>query len=273
VNEFGVYNFVIETRPATDQATLLAGLGFEGVAFWHPLSLYAPNEQVLDHYRAHPAVAAGQLRLHSLLYQFDGARLNRNRLRRTLDSTAQAGSVAWLLFGNSLPMSRDELLAAVRDISDIAAAADGGKGVTVVLYPHAGHLMPSAESALEVIQAVGRDNLKLSLHLSHELKAGNQNRLAEVIARTAPYAALASINGADIQREERQEDYSHSIRPLGEGDLDVETLFLRPLLESGYTGPIVLHTHWTPGPADERLRASIERWRQMVAAYEALPAL
>jgi sugar phosphate isomerase/epimerase len=163
------------------------------------------------------------------------------------------------------------MVAVVREAADMAAQVDDGRGATLVIYPHAGSFIASAEDGLNVLQRLGRDNVKLRLNLSHEIKAGNQNRLPEVIARTASQVAFVTINGADVEPDASVDDYNHSIRPLGEGNLDVEHLFLRPLLDAGYTGPIVLHTHGFPDPPEPALRQSINRWREMVAAYEAGP--
>ena len=121
--------------------------------------------------------------------------------------------------------------------------------------------------ALDVLQQVGRPNVTLSLHLCHELKGGNQDRLREVIARTAPYIALASINGAFIERETLVHDWTLTICPLADGDFDVEHEYLRPLVDAGYAGPILLHTWGLQKEPEAHLLASQIRWRQMAAAW------
>jgi len=54
-------------------------------------------------------------------------------------------------------------------------------------------------------------------------------------------------------------------QPLAEGTLDVERLYLRPLLDAGYTGPVLLHTFGLAQSADTHLEQSLARWRQMIA--------
>jgi sugar phosphate isomerase/epimerase len=245
---FGAFNLAIETRPVAAQAELLDRLGYCGVTFWH-------SAATLDEYRAQRSVP-----ITAVFFMVDAANPDHAAIPAIVASITSAGALPWLIVGGPASIDRARLIDVVREVAGAAA------GATVVIYPHAGTAIPSAEAALEVMQQAGRSNLKLSLHLSHELKAGNQQRLPEVIARSAPHAALASINGADVERELLPDDYAHTIKPLAEGTLDVERLYLRPLLDAGYTGPVLLHTFGLAQSADTHLEQSLARWRQMIAA-------
>lgn len=113
----------------------------------------------------------------------------------------------------------------------------------VCLYPHDGeiHTYHTAEEALVYLKKAERPNLGLSVHLCHELRGGNGNRLAEIITKVGPYIKLASISGANQAVTPGNPDWSDTIKPLSEGDFDT-SVFLRALKSSGYRGPVVLHT-------------------------------
>jgi hypothetical protein len=242
----GAFNLAIETRPVAAQAELLDRLGYCGVTFWHATSTLAEYQ-------------SQSTRVPAVFFLIDAVTPDHAALASTVASISGAGALPWLIVGGSPSTERTRVVDLVREAADATDA-------TVVIYPHAGTAVTSAEAALEVLQQTGRPNLKLSLHLSHELKAGNQQRLAELIARTAPYAALASINGADVERETLADDYSHTIKPLAEGTLDVERLYLRPLLDAGYQGPVLLHTFGLEQSVVTHLAQSLARWQQMIAA-------
>jgi sugar phosphate isomerase/epimerase len=271
LNEFGVSTFgdSVAAVPVASQESLFLSLGYRGFALWHPSSFWAPPEpRTLSAYLEQPAVADGRLRMTAVLYAIDASQFDRAGFRSALDSIALAKATPMIMMGSSQPIDLERAVAVVREAAVMAAQVGDG---TLVVYPHAGNFIASAEIGQQVLQRVGRDNVKLSLHLSHEIKAGNQNRLPEVIARTVSQVVFVTINGADVEPDASVSDYSHSIRPLDEGNLDVEHLFFRPLLDAGYTGPVILHTHGFPNPPADALRRSMDRWRQMVAAYEAVP--
>src|SRR5262245_38201658 len=159
----GAYNFCIEERPVAVQAELLDALGYTDVTLWYTLP------EVLDEWVAQPAVSAGRLRLATVLYQVDAADLDRVGLEVALRAMARAQALPWLLVGNSAPVDRNQVVGVVREVADLAAKLDRENGGLVVLYPHAGQHIDTAEVALEVLQQAGRDNLMLSLHLCHEL--------------------------------------------------------------------------------------------------------
>ncbi len=72
---------------------------------------------------------------------------------------------------------------------------------------------------------------------------------------------LASIHGA--ARETDTPGWSTTIQPLDRGDLDVRNTYLLPLIRSGYTGPVLLHTFGIEGPPEEHFHRSAEAWRRM----------
>jgi sugar phosphate isomerase/epimerase len=258
-NELGAFNFTIESRPVAAQVDLLASTGYKGVTLE-----YAGGQ--LEQYRADPGMVAGRLRVIAVLFSVDTDQgIDPAVVRTTTAAVLAAGALPCLRMSSQRAADPERLAGIVRTVSDIVSSQVPSGAL--VLYPHAGEPMDDAEAALDVMSRAGRPNVRLSLHLVHELKAGNQGRLGEVIRRVSPHLALASINGADVEREAGLNDYSRSIRPLAAGDLDVESLYLRPLLATGYTGPVILHTFGLREPPEEHYPSSMARWRQMMAAF------
>jgi sugar phosphate isomerase/epimerase len=83
----------------------------------------------------------------------------------------------------------------------------------------------------------------LSVHLCHELAAGNGGRIDEVITNVASYIKSVSISGAT---ESEQIDtalplWYWAIKPLNMGTYDY-TKYYKALYENDYEGPIAIHT-------------------------------
>ena len=150
--------------------------------------------------------------------------------------------------------------AAVRLVAEPARA----QGITVALYPHHGLRIATAMQALEVVNRLALPTLGLTINLCHELRAGNEARLPEIIRACAPVLRFVSINGA-----EHDGDWSRLIKPLGEGAVDVLG-FLRTLKTVGYAGPIGLQCYNIPGNQEQHLAASLATWKRYQAAL-ALP--
>ncbi|MCP3140818.1 sugar phosphate isomerase/epimerase family protein [Pyxidicoccus xibeiensis] len=261
-NPFGAFNFTLESRTPADQVGLLDAYGYEGmVLFW-------PGEEGFNAFAATQQVRGGTFRMRAVLLDFHfEPDWNRAELDSLLATLAPHGTDLWLILGN--PASRHEArVSAVRELTSMATA----RGVRVVLYPHEGAGVATAEESLALIDAVGLPELQTSLHLCHELKAGHRDRLAEVITAAAPRLALASIHGAS--RDTSAPGWSTTIMPLDRGDLDVQNQYLLPLARAGYTGPILLHTFGIEESPEAHFRRSLEAWRRMerAVAAELVPA-
>ena len=112
-------------------------------------------------------------------------------------------------------------------------------------------------------------NLKLSFHLSHELRAGNESRLSEIAVKIKGRIALASVSGAaERQFNERLNAYiwKDYIKPLEESEYDLGR-FTDALKSIDYDGPVFLHTWGIKEPKPEvHLRASREKWLRLKGA-------
>jgi len=130
--------------------------------------------------------------------------------------------------------------------------------------------MESAEEALPFVEEIQNGNVFLSLHLCHEIRAGNGDRLDEVAAKIGPLLRMPSINGADVDAVNETQGWDRSIKPLTKGDYD-SSQFLKALSSVGYEGPVILHTWALDDEAADHHETSIKRFQEMVGALDGAP--
>ena len=150
-----------------------------------------------------------------------------------------------------------------RSVSSLAGGT--GKGSRGRGGPGKDSIIKTAEQALSYIKEVESDNLFVTLHLCHELKAGNGDRLDEIAAKIKPWLRLASINGAENDAAEELDGWARTLMPLTEGAYDSSKL-LNALKSIDYKGPVLLHTGGGLGkraPADHH-QTSYKRFQEMV---------
>jgi sugar phosphate isomerase/epimerase len=80
------------------------------------------------------------------------------------------------------------------------------------------------------------------------LRDGNQDRLGEIIQKTAPKLLRVSINGADLTTKK-------PILRLDQGDLDVAGV-IKALKDKGYKGPVGLQCYQVPGDVEANRRGA-----------------
>ena len=160
--------------------------------------------------------------------------------------------------------------AQIADFLRSAAERTKATGVELVIYPHwsGGNplnvcLIESAEDAIPFLEEIGSDNLFVSLHLCHEIKAGNGHRLNEVAAKIKPWLRLPSINGADVDAVNEIEGWDRGIQPLTQGNYDSSQL-LGALKSVGYQGPVILHTWGLQDEAADHHHTSYQRYQEML---------
>ncbi len=224
------------------QAMVLRELGYSGIGY----------SGVDDFEERAAAFAAAGLRIYSVYVglQLDGSPDDGAAIRAALPLLGAAKSDVWLtLRGRGV----DDAAAAraVRDLADDAAK----HGVRIVLYPHKGFLVATAEEGLRIVRQVGRPNVGVTFNLAHEIAAGNAARLDAVIETCGEHLFLVSINGADPEG-----GWERVIRPLDEGTVDVRGLVQR-LAQRGYAGPVGLQCYAIKGDPETLLRRSMAVWR------------
>lgn len=263
-NPFGAFTLGMNARSPAELVSLMQRLGYDG------LMAHTWGRDPLTRLRAYtnvPAIQRGEFRVYAILWTPKaGDQLDTNWLASVIDCASKLHASLWVAVNgttNDLPQAEAKLATA----ADQCAAS----GVELVLYPHFGLAFDSVENTLPLLRRLNRPNVKLSIHLCHELKAGNENRLDEIVAAAAPYLALASINGTDtgeIIRRDKPADWSHAIRPLDEGNYDVRD-YLRALRRHGYRGPILLHTFGIKAPPEDHLARSMRRWQEIQKQLDA----
>ena len=262
-NAFGAFTLGMDDRSPAQLVALMQGLGYDGMMAHTWGKDPIPR---LRAYAALPAVKSGAFHVYAILWTpkaRDGC--DTNWLEPVLSAAQSMHASLWVAVSgqtNEMP----QVLELLARAADRCAA----HGVDLVLYPHFGHPYDTLENTLPVLKTLNRPNVKVSLHLCHELKAGNEGRWEELVAKAGPYLALLSLNGAErgeTVRRDKPDDWRHAIMPLDEGALDPKP-FLRALAAQHYHGPILLHTFGLKTKPEDHLARSIKKWRELRATLD-----
>lgn len=252
-NSFATFNFGIDQRTPKEQVELLTQLGYQGITTG--IIGTGGGVEILRGYAAVPAIQSGKFKLYGILWWAKAAEgYDPKWLDEMLVQAARMNAPLWVVVdGKHL----QELDATLKLLTSIATQCAQHK-VQLVLYPHAGCVFQSTEEALDILKQLNRPEVKISLHLCHELKAGNAARLPEIVAKAAPQLALVSISGAKTKAINNP-GWADSIMPLDEGDFDLAPL-VQALHKAHYQGPIVLHTYGITEKPEDHLARSIAWW-------------
>ena len=259
----GVFNFDF-ARLGEDEASQIKAaqsIGYSGLV--QPVDNPRQLEK-LNRYQA--AIGDGPFKVTAGLFTANFSRdlavLNAH-LDNVIQALKKSNAPLWLIpRDRKLVMKREQIVAFVRSAAERTKTA----GIELVLYPHYGDLMETAEEMIPFLEEVQNGNVFLSLHLCHELRAGNGDRLDEIAAKIKPWLRLPSINGADIDvvnEDNEAVGWKRAIQPLTLGDYDSSKL-LKALKSIGYEGPVVLHTWGLQEAAADHHHTSFKRFREMV---------
>ncbi|MBI5769429.1 MAG: TIM barrel protein [Verrucomicrobia bacterium] len=233
------------------QATALAELGYDGISYNYT------NPTDLKVWLAE--LGKRKLKLHGLYLgvKFSPEPALPPGLAEALPLLRGTGAVVWLTVGaGAKPGDHDaEAITRIQETVDLAAKS----GLRVVLYPHKGFYVATAEKALALAERCGRADLGVTVNLCHELASGHGPRLAQVIRRVAPRLAMVSINGATDRPGPGWDNY---IKLLGEGDYDVAAI-LRTLREVRYRGPIGVQFYNVKGDSLANLTTTMRAWKTL----------
>jgi sugar phosphate isomerase/epimerase len=272
----GVFNFDFARLGAdeTNQTSELKSIGYGGLV----MNLSANNPRnakrtlkTLQKYQA--VIGDGPFNVYAgyVVYFFNiGAeeeKAQNAHVDQVIQSLKKSDAKLWVILrGGKGRVPKDsvkseQIVKALRSLAERTKAA----GVELVLYPHWGALVESAEEMLPYLKEVQNGNVYLSLHLCHEIRAGNGDRLNEVAAKIKPWLRLPSINGADIESVNETVGWARGIQPLTKGDYDSSKL-LDALKSVDYKGPVILHT-WglQKAPADHH-HTSFKQFQGMLDA-------
>jgi sugar phosphate isomerase/epimerase len=239
--------------PPEQQASVLHEIGFDGISYNYTTAA--------DLARWLAELKSRQLRLYGIYLgaQIDAAPALPADLPESVALLRGSGAVIWLTLPKpSKPGNHDEqAVQCVRQAADLAATG----GLRVVLYPHAGFYIATAEQALALLHRVERANVGLTVNLAHELAAGNGSRLPAIIRQVAPLLQMVSLNGAS---DRSGPGWDNHIKLLGTGDYDVAEL-LRVLRAVNYTGPVGLQSYNVKGEPKANLAAAHRAWTRLTA--------
>lgn len=261
------FGLCMSGMPAVEQIETTRRIGYGGLGL-----AFLEKERVRE-IAHHPEVVSGRFRIPSMIWWASVEQpLDTSWLDPVLDDAGPMRMDIWMVADGKDKSERSRSKAV--EMYARAASRCKAKGVRLVIYPHIGCVVETAEEAAAIRDSLvkrGHPEVRISILLCHELKAGNRDRLAEIVRRLGPLIALASISGADHDAYRKAGDFWGSvIKPLDQGTYDVG-LFLDALAEAGYKGPLLLHTYNLPAPDapsyDKHLERSWNKWLRMKAPW------
>ena len=253
-----VFDFIRGKDMSVEQkAKQWSEMGYKGVA----VGLRKPHDiPRLKAYLATPEVKSGKFSIPVVLLPMkvsaDGIWDDIWKQSLVLTPTTDL----WPIIHNNRKLTKKQVVSVLTEMCIEAAKV----GTDVVIYPHDGTYIESVEEAIPYIKKVAMPNLYLTMHLSHELRAGNGDRLLEVAIKAAPYLKHASISGANKNIDPRAgKDWSGVIKPLDEGDFPLEE-FIDALEKINFNSKMFLHTFGIKQPINQHLARSYNKWQELV---------
>ena len=258
-NPFGVFNLrPFNELPAQQQVDLAMKSGYDGLMASTSTKTSALVR--LREFAAVPAVRDGKFKIYAILWQVRVDKpTDQTFLKEFIGICKELNAAVWCNVVGT-PGEREFTLPLLKNVAEQCLAG----GVQLVLYPHHACTFETAEESLEIWEKLKHPEIKLSLHLCHELKAKNLGRTDAIIAKILPHLALVSINGIDTAAPIQAKGWDGIIIPLNEGDFDVRP-FVTSLARAGYKGPILLHNFGFKAKPEDYLPASMKRWREISA--------
>jgi sugar phosphate isomerase/epimerase/sugar lactone lactonase YvrE len=253
-----VFDFEFDDMPVPERTKLLTEKGFAGLTFG------IGNQKDLQKFKDYlktDEVKSGKINIPIVYipYAFGRKDILDPIWKEAL--TLNNNMPLWVILTNRDGKATKEK--ALKLFDDMTNEAAKNKS-DIVIYPHDNTLIECIDDALPYIETLKKDNLKLTLHLSHEMRAGKTNQLLKVALRAAPYLTFASLSGSDVtMRPNADADWSDAIKPLDEGDFNVEE-FVLLLQKIKFKGQTVLHTFGIKKDKSH-LDRSIKIWNDMVA--------
>ena len=157
----------------------------------------------------------------------------------------------------------------MRELVDYAAT----KSLQVTLYPHSKNMIATAEEALVYVEKINRTNFDLAVHTCHEIRAGNADRIEEVLEKVKHHLGYVTIAGADnIPNQTNGSEWEYStLKPLYRGNFDL-TRVLKKLRSLDYRGAIGFINHRITETPEVYLPLSKSTYNQWVEDLNTSPA-
>ena len=263
-NPFFAYNFGgLENLPPATQIKLLKDNGYDGI------TLRMAKAEHVQQYKEFAEIIdkTDDFKIYSVFvrYNFDDAPEDQNRWKTVVDLIQDKGIDLWFIFGKPIEGVNDEQVEGIlRNVVNYSAS----KNVHVTLYPHSWCYFYSAEQSLPMVKKINHPNLKLAIHTCHELKAGNEGRLDEVVYNVQDYLSFITIAGASKVTDmtsKRSMDKT-TIQPLEDSAYDFAP-FLKALKKVNFKGPVgYINFKFEKNPKDY-LPKSLEEWNRLKNKY------
>jgi hypothetical protein len=227
-----------------------------------------------DRYQA-AAKTKQNFRIYTAFYRlsFDEKEGFKKDWAQVVDKLSGSGTDLWLITGEKKVGLTSELLEnEIRALVDYAAT----KSLKVTLYPHSKNVVATAEEALVYVKKVNRTNFDLAVHTCHEIRAGNNNRIEEVLEKVKDYLGYVTIAGADNipnLSTNGGEWESSTLKPLYRGNFDL-TRVLKKLRSIDYKGSIGFINHRITETPDSYLplsKTTYDKWIQDLNAVPSQP--
>ncbi|TWO33242.1 hypothetical protein E1J38_004920 [Seonamhaeicola sediminis] len=252
------FDFKMDSLTIPRRAELFDKLGYSGTTF-----IVKNDEQIkkLQDYLDTEVFSSGKLSIPVIYFPFNFSNdfEKENKSWRKVLSLLPEGTDLWVIILKK-DATEEKTLKLLKDMTSEAQKLNKN----IVIYPHDNCFIESAEEAIPYIEELNAPNLYLTLHLCHELRAGNGNRLLDVAIKSAPYLKFASISGSNITMFGNDEgNWSDAIKPLDKGDYDVSK-FVSALQKIKFKGKTILHTFGIEEVPQDHLSRSINKWNTLV---------
>lgn len=177
-----------------------------------------------------------QFKVQSVMARYNFSDPLKENWKVIVDKIANKGIELWVIFGAGTSGITDSLVETkLREMVEYSKK----RNVTVILYPHSSCYIASAEEALPFVERINDPNLKLAVHLCHEIRAGNGARIDKVFERVKSRIGAVTLAGTDSVPDRTSDlnfDLS-TIKPIGKGNYNL-TMFVKSLKISGYGGMV-----------------------------------
>lgn len=260
VPELSAYNFGSLGKLAPlDQLAILQKTGYKGIILNSQTETDTIN---LDVFLAalkknkHFKILAVMVR-----YDFTDPIQKREGWKKIVDRIAHKRIELWVIFGKKANGITDSFIETkLKEVVEYAKA----KKVKVILYPHSKCYLASAEEALPFVKKINDPNLKLAVHLCHEIRAGNGSRIDKVFEHVKGYIGAVTLAGTDSVADFLKPKLmdTSTIKPIGQGNFNMAN-FVKPLCKSGYKGMVGFINFKIEDDSETYLKSSMLEWKKL----------
>lgn len=182
--------------------------------------------------------------------------------QKVIRAIADQGIDLWVIIGNK---NKAATIADAENMLVQLVDYASEHGVLTAIYPHSYCLINSAEEALPLVEKLNLPDLSMVIHLCHEMRAGNTERLREVFQAVAPHVSAMTLSGCDdtIDWTSRKTMTHDTIKPLDLGNFDWAE-YVADAERAGIHVPITFINFKIPDAPSDYLPRSIAVWNQRI---------